>query len=290
LRISSLRPSAASRRASRTWSIAASIWTRRSSTFCSVAAFRELYLPYYRRINDWVHEQTEERIPELLGRGAVDTLTRLVLVNAVYLKAAWQQPFAEGSTHPAPFTLADGTTVDVPTMTTETQFGYADGDGWQAVELPYVGGQLAMTIVVPDDLAGFVDGLDADSFAAIVDSLESSYVDLSMPKFGIETKTDLADTLAAQGMPLAFDPAAADFSGITAEERLFITAVVHQANIDVDEKGTEAAAATAVAMGLSALPEPVTMRIDRPFLFALRDVPTGTILFLGQVADPSASE
>lgn len=240
-------------------------------------------------INRWVDEQTEERIPELLAQGAVGTLTRLVLVNAIYLKAAWQHPFAEEATQSAPFSLPDGTTVDVPTMTTETQFAYASGHGWQAVELPYVGGQLAMTIVVPNDLAGFVEDLDADSFAAIADDLAATQVDLSMPKFGIETKTELAETLAALGMPLAFDPGGADLSGITAEERLFISAVVHQANIDVDEKGTEAAAATAVVVGMSAVPEPVTMRVDRPFLFALRDVPTGAILFLGQVADPSAS-
>jgi serpin B len=242
-------------------------------------------------INAWVDDRTERRIPELLSPGDVDTLTRLVLVNAIYLKAAWQQPFPETSMRPAPFTRPDGSTIDVPTMATSAEYAYAAGDGWRAVELPYVGGQLAMTILVPDDLAAFVDDLDAAAFAAITDALAPAMVDLSMPKFGIETKTDLAQTLAALGMPTAFDPERADFSGMTAAERLYVSTVVHQANIDVDEKGTEAAAATAVVMRATSQPaERVTLRVDRPFLFAIRDVPTGTILFLGQVADPAASE
>jgi serpin B len=242
-------------------------------------------------INAWVDDRTERRIPELLSPGDVDALTRLVLVNAIYLKAAWQQPFPETSTRPAPFTRPDGSTIDVPTMATSAEYAYAAGDGWRAVELPYVGGQLAMTILVPDDLAAFVDDLDAAAFAAITDALAPAMVDLSMPKFGIETKADLVRTLAALGMPTAFDPERADFSGMTAAERLYVSAVVHQANIDVDEKGTEAAAATAVVMRATSQPaERVTLRVDRPFLFAIRDVPTGTILFLGQVADPAASE
>jgi serine protease inhibitor len=240
-------------------------------------------------INGWVDEQTEQRIPELLAQGVVTPLTRLMLVNAVYLKAAWRIPFPETATAPAPFTRPDGTAVDVPMMSTKADFTYAAGDGWQAVELPYVGGQLAMTIVVPDDLASFVADLDTESYGSIVDALVPTRVDLSMPKFGIETKTGLADALAALGMPLAFDPDKADFSGMTTAEQLYVAAVIHQANIDVDEKGTEAAAATAIGMNATSLPaEVVALKVDRPFLFALRDVPTGAILFLGQVTDPSA--
>jgi serine protease inhibitor len=141
--------------------------------------------------------------------------------------------------------------------------------------------------IVPDDLAAFESTLTADSFAAITGALSDTEVALALPKFGIETKTDLASTLAALGMPSAFDDRA-DFSGITTAEQLEISDVIHQANIDVDEKGTEAAAATAVVMRATAMPaEPVTLRVDRPFLFALRDVPTGSILFLGRVGDPS---
>jgi serpin B len=238
-------------------------------------------------INAWVDEQTERRIPELLEVGTIDSLTRLVLVNAIYLKAAWLTPFEESATTSAPFTLLDGSTIDVATMHASMELRYAAGDGWQAVELPYVGGSLAMTVIVPDDLATFQVASDGDAFAAITGALSDHEVDLWLPKFGIETKADLLDVLAAMGMPDAFDPGRADFSGMTTEEALFITAVIHQANIDVDEKGTEAAAATAVVMGLRSAPgERVTLRVDKPFLFALRDVPTGSILFLGRVVEP----
>ena len=242
-------------------------------------------------INGWVKARTEDRIPQLLAPGVLDAATRLTLVNAVYLKAPWQVPFDPESTAPAPFTRPDGSTVDVPTMSGGVrQLGYAAGAGWQAVELPYAGGSLAMTIVVPDDLAAFERGLDGPLFARIVGSLEQREVAIWLPRFSAATDADLVPALSALGMPLAFDPGTADFSGITADERLFISAVVHQANIDVDEKGTEAAAATAVAMAASAMPaEPVTLRVDRPFLFAVRDVPTGAVLFLGQVVDPSAA-
>ena len=239
-------------------------------------------------INGWVDEQTEHRIPELLEPGVLDGLTRLVLVNAIYLKAAWQTAFPEASTSLQPFTRLDGTSINVPTMRLGETLQYASGAGWRAVELPYVGGSLAMTIIVPDDLAAFQAQLDGDTFAAITDLLAPRPVDLSLPKFGIETKTDLATVLAAMGMPNAFDLSLADFSGMTAQERLYISAVIHQANIDVDEKGTTAAAATAVVMRAGSAPgEPVTLRVDRPFLFALRDIQTSAILFLGRVVEPA---
>ncbi len=240
-------------------------------------------------INAWVKGQTEGRIPELLASGILDSFTRLTLVNAVYMKAPWQVPFDTELTEPAPFTRADGSTVDVPTMAGGgQQLRYAEGAGWRAVELPYAGGSLAMTIVVPDDLAAFVQHLGAAQFEQISGALAEREVELWLPRFPIQTEADLGETLSALGMPLAFDPERANFSGITTEERLYVSAVVHQANISVDEKGTEAAAATAVAMAASAMPAgPVTLRVDRPFLFAVRDVPTGAILFLGQVTDPS---
>jgi serpin B len=239
------------------------------------------------QINGWVDEQTEQRIPELLAAGTLNALTRLVLVNAIYLKAPWLTPFVPESTQPAPFRLHDGSSVDVPTMRQQEALPYAAGDGWQAVELPYVGGALAMTIIVPDDLAAFESTLDGDAFAAVVAGLAEREVALSLPRFGTETKAELGDLLTALGMPDAFDPNLADFSGMTSEERLYIAAVIHQANIDVDEKGTEAAAATAVVMEATGMPmEPVTMRVDRPFLFAVRDTHTGAILFLGRITEP----
>jgi serine protease inhibitor len=239
-------------------------------------------------INGWVDEQTEQRIPELLAPGVLTPLSRLTLVNAVYLKAPWLTPFGEAATETGPFTRPDGSTVGVPLMAVSESMRYAAGSGWRAVDIPYVGGALAMTVIVPDDLAAFGQRLTGDEMAAIVAALSDTQVSLVLPRFSIETKTELADALAALGMPSAFDDGRADFSGITNAEQLVISAVVHQANIDVDEKGTEAAAATAVGMRAFAMPaEPLSLRVDRPFIFALRDVPTGAILFLGRVTDPS---
>ena len=238
-------------------------------------------------INGWVDAQTEQRIPELLVPGVLTPLTRLALVNAIYLKAPWQTPFSADATKADTFTRADGSAVQVPFMATTASLRYASGDGWRAVEIPYIGGSLAMTVILPDNLAGFERTLTADTFAAITGALTETQVALTLPKFRIETKAKLALILAALGMPSAFDDRA-DFSGITTAEQLLISNVIHQANIDVDEKGTEAAAATAVVMRATAMPaEPVAFRADRPFLFALRDVPTGAVLFLGRVGDPS---
>jgi serpin B len=271
-------------------------------------------------INEWVGHATEGRIPELLAPPDVTTATRLYLVNAIYLKAEWDDWFRLDETKPAPFTRLDGSTVDVATMRRfagmSYEIPYATGDGWQAVDLRYRVpdgvSPLAMTLVLPDDLPAFEASLDEDALADIVDALDTERaafavdqcperedagcypydVDLFMPKFSIETKAGLETALADLGMPLAFDPAAADFSGINPTEPLFISKVIHQANIDVDEKGTEAAAATAVGVdtggGPSAL-ELVTVRLDRPFLFLLRDVETGAVLFMGRVVDPSVT-
>jgi serpin B len=242
------------------------------------------------QINGWVSEQTEERIPELLEAGVLSEDTRLTLVNAIYLKATWARPFNADFTQPGAFLRLDGSTVEVPMMTTGESFPYAEGPGWRAVEVPYLGDSLAMTVIVPDDLDAFEADLDADAFALMVDALSPADVVLSLPRFSTETKLGLGPALRELGMPAAFDPARADFSGITAEERLFIAAVIHQANIDVDESGTEAAAATAIVMDGGAAPgEPITLVVDRPFLFALRDTATGAIVFLGRITDPSAA-
>jgi serpin B len=239
------------------------------------------------QINGWVDEQTEQRIPELLAPGVITPETRLTLVNAIYLKAPWLTAFPDAATAPGTFTRADGSTVEVPLMEASAEMRHAAGAGWQAVEIPYIGGSLVMTVIVPDDLAIFETDLTAEGLARILDVLEGAQVNLVLPKFSIETKAELGALLAALGMPTAFTDDA-DFSGITTAERLAISEVIHQANIDVDEKGTEAAAATAVVMRATSMPvEPVTVRVDRPFLFALRDVPTGAVLFLGRVGDPS---
>ena len=237
-------------------------------------------------INAWVSDQTEERIPELLAPGAVDPSTLLVLVNAIYLKAAWGTPFSEGLTNSAAFTRLDGSTMDVQMMQLSAGLPYAAGDGWRAVDLPYAGGGLSMLVVVPDEFAAFEASLDGARLDEIVAGLQGRQVALGLPKFGTETKVELARVLAELGMPTAFG-AGADFSGITSQASLLIDAVVHQANIDVDEKGTEAAAATAVVMRESAAPSAVDLTVDRPFLFALRDLETGAVLFLGRITEPA---
>ncbi len=159
------------------------------------------------------------------------------------------------------------------------------------MELPYIGGSLALDVIVPDDMAAFERSLTADRLAAVTGALAARRVELTMPRFGIETQADLAATLAGLGMPLAFDRDRADFTGITPELPLYIARVVHQANIDVDEKGTTAAAATAVVIAATGMPvEPLAFAVDHPFLFVLRDVPTGTVVFLGRVMDPTPAK
>jgi serpin B len=241
------------------------------------------------QINGWISDQTEGRIPKLID--SLDSRTRLVLANAIYLKAPWLTHFDATGTVDAPFTRADGSQVKVPTMSVGLSEGrYASGSGWQAVDIPYVNTSLAMTIVVPDDLATFEKSLDSAQFSQITSALADAQVDLTLPKFKIETSSDLSSILPGMGMPLAFDAAKADFSGMTTQEPLFISKVLHQANISVDENGTEASAATVVVMaaGSAAPRQVVSMHVDKPFLFAVRDRSTGAILFLGRVADPSA--
>jgi len=239
-------------------------------------------------INKWVAVQTRDRIPELLTPGSITPGVVLALVNAIYLKAPWLTPFQPNQTKDGPFTNADGSEVQVPVMNASEVLLHAQGDGWQAVELPYVGGSLAMTVVVPDEgrLADIEQRLGDGLLDTVVATSGTKQVTLGLPRFDIETKVQLAEVMAALGMPTAFNPDAADFSGMTAERQLYIDLIVHQANITVDEKGTEAAAATAVVMrGTSAPGEQVNLVIDRPFIYAVRDVPTGTILFLGRVAN-----
>jgi serpin B len=244
-------------------------------------------------INEWVSDETRERIPNLLPQGSITTDTRLTLVNAVYLKAPWRNQFSEDATLDQPFTRLDGSMVEVPMMAARLTAPYAAGDGWQAVELGYVGGELAMLLVVPDagGLAALEGSLPDGILDDVIAALSGAEVDLQMPRWDIETSAQLADLLAELGMPTAFSDAA-DFSGISRDTALAISAVVHQANITVDENGTEAAAATAVVVGATSAPEPtdvVELHIDRPFVFVLRDTSTGAVTFLGRVADPSAT-
>jgi len=244
-----------------------------------------------RAINGWVGDQTNDKVPQLLAEGILTDLTRLVLTNAIYLKAPWELPFAEADTASAQFHLLDGSTVEAPLMSLSGELGYSEGDGWQAVELPYAGSELSMLVVVPDEGSfSEVEGaLDGDLVAEVVDGLTPIMVDLRFPSFDFRTQASLKDALTALGMPLAFDPDNADLSGMTKADRLYVSAVVHEAFIAVDEKGTEAAAATAVAVAESSAPaEQVQLTVDRPFLFLIRDSATGAPLFMGRVLDPTS--
>jgi serpin B len=239
-------------------------------------------------INAWVAEQTKGRIDDLIPDGALDELTRVVLVNAAYLRAQWARPFLTDATVDATFTNAAGDVVEVAMMRQEAEFPYATGDGWQAVELPYAGGELAMLLFLPEP--GFLETFE--QIFLITDAtryLETRRVNLRLPRWDTSSQLELRAPLTALGLTTAFDDSA-DFTGITVDEDLRIASVVHQATITVDEQGTEAAAATAaIAEATSAPPPAATVELvfDRPFVFALRDRPTGAVLFLGRVGDPT---
>ena len=241
-------------------------------------------------INKWVEEQTESRIKDLIPEGAIDSLTRLVLTNAVYFNAAWESQFKESATAPGAFHLIDGKETTVPMMRQTASFGYGEGAAFTVVELPYDGNELSMVILLPDEgqFEAFENALDNDVLRGVIDNLQRTRLDLTMPKFKMETSFGLNDALADLGMVAAFDPGSADFSGMGGTRDLYITDVVHKAFVEVDEAGTEAAAATAVIVGTTSMPaDPIRVAIDRPFLFLIRDIETGTVLFLGRVMDPA---
>jgi len=241
-------------------------------------------------INKWVSDQTEGRIEDLIPQGAIDALTRLVLTNAIYFNAAWENPFDEDMTADGPFHLIDGGQISVPMMKQTEAFGYTEGDGYQAVELQYDGNELSMVILLPeaDQFQAFEEGLQSQQVCDIMSDLQSTGVTLTMPQFEFDSEFSLKDTLAGMGMPIAFS-GAADFSGMTGTLDLQITEVLHKAFVSVDEAGTEATAATAVIVGESAMPgQPVEVILDHPFIFLIRDIETGAILFVGRVMNPGA--
>ncbi|MBM3150149.1 MAG: serpin family protein, partial [Chloroflexi bacterium] len=206
-------------------------------------------------INDWVSQQTEGRIKDLIPRGAIDTLTRLVLTNAIYFNAAWQFPFQKESTMDGAFHLLDGREVTVPMMRQTERLGYTEGTNYQAVELPYDGRQLSMIILLPraGQFAEFEKSLDANQLKAITRDMSSERIALTMPRYKFTSECSLSKTLTAMGMSDAFG-GSADFSGMTGNRELLISDVFHKAFVAVDEEGTEAAAATAVIMAATAMP------------------------------------
>jgi serpin B len=240
-------------------------------------------------INAWVATQTRDKIPVIIPAGLLDAMTRLVLVNTLYLKAPWETPFLKNLTADGPFRLATGETVQVPCMVSGsgTANGLGQGDGWQATRLLYLGGQLAMTIVLPDEgrLGDVEAAIGQGGLPQIVGSLEPQAVQLTLPRWTFRFNASLVSSLQALGMEAPFGDA--DFSGMTQDEEIFISDVLHEVFIAVDEEGTEAAAVTVVAMRAQGMPAaPVPMVVDRPFLFVIHDVRHGTPLFVGRVADP----
>ncbi|KYF79045.1 serine protease [Sorangium cellulosum] len=242
-------------------------------------------------VNGWVSEQTEGKIEKLVPVEAITPETVLILTNAIYFNAAWRTPFETTATEDGQFTTAGGTDVTVPLMHGSLEMPYAEGDGYKAVAMPYDGDELSMVILLPEagTLDAFEASLDAAKVDGIVGAMSEHLVDTTMPKFKFEYKLSLKNTLKAMGMEVAFTPGAADFTGINAGGKPFIQDVIHKAFVGVNEAGTEAAAATAVIVGDESAPLPASLALVNPFLFLIRDNATGSILFVGRIADPSAS-
>ena len=244
-----------------------------------------------RKINGWVEEKTEKKIKELIPKGALNKLTRLVLTNAVYFKARWANVFEEGATRDKEFVLLDGSKIEVPTMHGTHRFGYRETEGAKILEMPYKGHRVGMVVILPDKSAGLpelTDRLSVDRLRTLTEDLDYTRVSVALPRFKMSAKFRLEKVLAQMGMPDAFDPDEADFSGITEREKLHIQAALHKAYVDVYEKGTEAAAATGIAFGAESVntEPPKEFRADHPFLFLIRERERGTILFLGRVVNP----
>lgn len=254
--------------------------------------FRTAAEPARLTINAWVEKQTQEKIKDLVPPGAISTDTRLVLTNAIYFKSNWAEKFAKKATKNEPFHVAAGKSVNVPMMRTQERFGYAEADGVKVLELPYMMHSLSMLVLLPEKADGLEKRLTAQNLGAWTRGLANRPVKVWLPRFKVTDQFKLADTLRAMGMAKAFDPKKADFSGMTlsTDEPLCISEVIHKAFVAVDEEGTEAVAATAVMMGVTAMPrpeEPVEFRADRPFIFIIRHNATGAVLFMGRVMDPS---
>jgi len=243
------------------------------------------------RINAWVEEKTENKINDLIPPGVLTALTRLILVNAIYFKGNWASQFDPGFTYEAPFWMTPDHEVAVPMMSQQGQFGYAEWDELQALEMPYVGHELSLVVLLPreaGELAELEDALNPETLERWTKSLRKREVQVFFPRFKITAQFLLNHSLANLGMVDAFDMNKADFSGMDGLANwLYIAAVLHKAFIEVAEEGTEAAASTAVVMELRSLPlPPPTFRADRPFLFLIRETRTGSILFLGRMVQP----
>ena len=250
-------------------------------------------------INAWVEDKTREKIRDLIPSGGVNADTRVVLANAVYFKGTWELPFDKESTQDEPFYLESGKEVQAPLMHLHKEVRYLKANGYQAVDLAYAGGDVSLVVLLPDRQKGLRDlekMLSAPMLDECVTHTHKRLVQIVLPRFKLSWGDDVGPRLAAQGMPLAFEPLRADFSGMNGyvpphEESLSISRVFHKTFLDLNEEGTEAAAATAVIMDYLGSYSPVEpdpiFRADHPFLFAIRERKTGAILFLGRLSDPT---
>jgi serpin B len=260
--------------------------------------FRKDYKKLHGEINAWVESKTHHKIKDLIKSGVIKALTRLVLVNAIYFKGNWANPFVEKNTENAAFWLTDEKSVDVPMMSQKNHFCYMENEDIQMLELPYTGkhqeaneffgNELSMIILLPrarDGLARLENLLSVANFERWLGNLWRQKVKVFLPKFQINTGFELSKTLAAMGMPDAFNKKS-DFSGIDGTKDLYLSAVIHQAFVDVNEEGTEAAAATAVIMSTRGMPPPTPIfRAVHPFIFLIRHNSSGSILFMGRVVN-----
>jgi len=242
-------------------------------------------------INKWVEKKTNDKIKNLIQKDVLDSMTRLVLTNAIYFKGNWARQFKKDKTKDAPFTLVDGKKVDIAIMNQTAEFGYLETGSFQGLELPYVDDELSMIILLPKEIDGldeFEKTLTVENLSKWLGKLYKREVVVSVPKFKMTSQFGLASVLKSMGMTDAFS-SNANFSGINGRRNLFISAVIHKAYVDVNEEGTEAAAATAVTMKLtSVMPSRIPIfRADHPFLFLIRDNHSGSILFIGRVMNPN---
>ncbi len=247
-----------------------------------------------RTINQWVEKQTELKIKELITPGLLNAKTRLVLTNAIYFKGLWLEPFDKKATEEATFYVQGDNGVNVHMMHQVVRGGYQTDEGLQILELPYANQTLSMVILLPADRSGLADlenKLSENQIANLLSGLKDQNVAVYLPRFRMNSQFSLRDALVAMGMKDAFDDGRADFSRMSSSEQLVISAVIHKAFVEVNEEGTEAAAATGVIMAPTAAPiraEPPTFRADHPFLFLIRDKRTGSIVFIGRVANPTS--
>lgn len=239
-------------------------------------------------INDWVSRETGGKIESLIPSGVISPVTRLIIANAVFFKAAWSTPFDPSMTSTYPFTLPNGDQVPVPMMFQIARLGYSEVGELLAIELPYTGEQTSMVILLPRDPAVSLDDISADleQTETLLCGLVRRTVALTLPSFGFDSAFRLSPALSALGMAAAFSPKA-DLTGISPQGGIYLSEVLHKAFVSVDEAGTEAGAASAVVLSDAAAPSSsLYIRVDRPFLFLIRHIPTGSILFLGEVVDP----